>query len=168
MPVHRREDLFEAVAVHVGHRHVLVVHARAVTRVAAVARWPARTHGAVGLEDVELEGGAGGRAHDDLELAVGLQIGHCERAELTDAERVSRPYDAAESVVDGQLGPARDDHLQRADTGQVGNGDAGPDSVATRPSPLEAPIRTVQRHDVIGSPDHVGPAVAVEVRHGRR
>src|SRR5204862_160876 len=69
--VGRKEYLLEAVPVEIGHDDVLIPHAEAVARLAVVARRPAGTNGAVGLEDVELAGRhAGGLTRDDLELAV--------------------------------------------------------------------------------------------------
>src|SRR2546427_12197252 len=80
------EQLLEAVAVHVGHDDVLIPHAEAVARLAVVARRPAGTNGAGGLEDGELAGRhPGGLAPDDLELAVFIQVGHRQAAELVPA-----------------------------------------------------------------------------------
>ena len=162
------EDLLEAVAVHVGHGHVLVEQSVAVARFAAASRRPAGTHGAIGLEDVELGRLPDAVANDDLEKAVLLQVRHRQGVNLAAAEGVSRPDHAAEAVVDGELvGAAADDHLRRTVSRQVGDGDAGPDAVAARCAPLEASVGAVQSHDVVRAPDDVLLAVAVEVGDGR-
>src|SRR5207244_12953036 len=102
---------------------------------------------------------------DDLELAVFIQIGHGQAAELVAAaEGVPCPDDAAEAVVDGELvGVAADDDLQRAVSCQVGDGDAGPDAVAARGPPLKATVSSVQGHDLVRAPDDILFAVTVEV-----
>ena len=114
----RTENLLETVAVHVGHGHVLVVHAPAEARLAVAARGPAGTNRAVGLEDGELTRPRPGSdeigpARDDLEPAGILQIGEGQRARLAAAaEGVPCPDDVAEAVVDGEpVGVAADDHF---------------------------------------------------------
>src|SRR5207245_8746963 len=88
-------------------------------------------------------------------------------AKLTGPERISRPDRVAEAVVDGELvGGAGGDNLKRPARGQSGDGDARPDAVTARGTPLEAAVGAVQSHDVIVAPDHVRQAVAVDICHG--
>src|SRR5439155_23694893 len=110
-------------------------------------------------------------AHDDLELAVVLEISDGQRSELAAAaEWISRPDRGAEPVVDRQLiRIAPDDDLERSIAGQVGDRDAGPHAPRARRAPLEAASCAVERDDVVRAPDHVGLSVAVEVGdRGRR
>src|SRR6185295_9818323 len=87
--------------------------------------------------------------------------------EFAAAEGVSGPHHTAQAVVDGQqVGVAADDHFPRPVTGQVGDGDVRPDAHGAWSPPLETAICAVERHDVVGAPDHVRPAIAIEVRHG--
>ena len=170
MPGEGGDDLLEAVAVQVGHRHVLVEQARAGTGIAQVARRPAWTNATVGLEDVYLgRGGGTGTTHDDLKLAVIFQVFHRQCADLSATERVSCPDHVAEAVIDGELiGAAADDHLRRSVTREVCHGDARPDAVGARGAPLEAAVGAVQGHDVVSAPDDFRLAVAVEIGDGRR
>src|SRR5439155_4460889 len=169
------EDLLETVAIHVGHGDVLVVHAAAEARLAVATRRPAGTNAAIGLEDGDLarlrpRPVGIGPTHDDVASAVVVEIGHGEGASLADTEGVPCPDDAAETVVDGELvAGAADDHLRRAVTRQIGDGDVCPDAVAARGAPLEATVVASQRHDITArAPDDVWLAVAVEVRDGGR
>jgi hypothetical protein len=163
--VRRAEDLTEAVAVHVGDGDVLVVHPPPVAGLAVAPRGPPRTHRAVGLVDAELLRAPTARApHDDLELAVVLEVGDCECAHLAAPERVAGPQDAAKAVVDGELvAAAAHDDLGRAVAREVGDGDARPDALPVRGPPFERARRPVQRDNIVGAPHHLGLAVAVDV-----
>ena len=90
-------------------------------------------------------------AHDDLEPAIILQIGHGQAAHLAAAEGVACPHDIAEAVVDREpVGVAADDHFRCPVARQVGDGDARPHAAATWRAPFEASVVTTQRDDVSG------------------
>ncbi len=166
MGVGGAEDFPEAVAVHVGHGHVLVVHAPAVAGLAHAAGRPARAHGPVRLVDAELlRVPSAPTTHDDLEGPVAFEVRHRESSDLAAPERVSRPEGDAEAVVDRELiAPAAHDHLEGAVAGQVRDDDTRPHPLGVRGAPLETPGGPVQGDDVVGSPDDVRLAIAVEVR----
>ena len=151
------EDLLEAVAVHVGHRDVLVVHAPAVARLAHAARGPARPHASVGLEDVDLLGVASARPRPRRLRAVRRSRGLRPPASAPrrSPKRGGRAPDDLqgpgrhEAVHVDLVAAAADDDLERAVPGQVGHGHAGPHALAVRgPRTAACPCVPLQRdHD---------------------
>ncbi len=170
MRVRRADDLLEAVAVDVAHRHVLVVHAGPESGIRRVPRRPSWPDRPVRLVDAQLERSAARRAaDDDLELSVVLEIGDRQRSHFTVGKRVARPQHRARVRVDRQLVPAApDDHLERPVARQVGDRDPGPHAARIGAAPFDRARRSVEGNDVVRSPDDIHLSVVVEVRDGRR
>ncbi len=172
MRIGRRVDFRIPIAVEVGDRQVLVVHAGAIAGVGLVPRRPAGTHTAVGGEHVDLLGGdAGGIADDDLEPAVRIEIGQRERAHFAAGKCADRPAAAhtAIGVVHRHLRAAAADHdTDAAVVREVADRHARPDAIVACGAPLQRTVDTVERDHIVGPGDDIRMPVAVQVGHGRR
>ena len=176
MNIGRRVDLFEAVVVEVADRQVLVVHIRAVARLALVAGRPARSQATIGLVHAHLFGlplaiaSVARPPNDDLLLAIIVQVIDRQAAHLgASAKRVARPDLAAVTVVERQLVILPpDNQLQPAVAGQVGHCHPRPNPPIVRGPPAQAARGAIERDKIVRALDYLRLPVAIQVGHCRR
>ncbi len=128
------------------------------------------------LVDVDLLGAATGRAaDDDLEVAVAVDIGGGQAADLATRERHPHPDQATGGAVEielvertGVLRVPADRTLEPRDGGiEIGDGNRRPNPFGVGGAPFEPAADPVQGHDVEAAPDDVDGAIGIDVRHRR-
>ena len=163
--------LQHAVAVHVPQPDVVVVQAGCRALIIGQLR-PSRSQRTRVLQHPDVDPVQSRLPHDDLHIAVAVQVGHRQRAQLVAGNLPIYPTRRRVSgvIIDGHVpAPLRDHHLQVAVPIHIGDHHTGPHPAAGRVDlVLQAPILAVEHKERVGRADHLHRPVAIKIGHGRR